>query len=296
MRVTVRNPLNGARPARGAFLATLFAIAIVGLVASFGPTAPEVVSVDAGDARSALRLSGDGEQAAAEVYTPEPAGAPGPESEVASASASVAARLPGDLERAMSELDASTGAASQQEPTPQEPEAAPAAPTTEAPTTTVPPTTTTVAGETSDDVDDSQSTTTVEGESGTSEPTDTTDSTATDTSDTTVPEEPSETTAPPATEHPDGWVDAGSGVFVPQIMLDIRYCESRDNYTAANPSSSARGAYQFLTGSWAAYGHAERYGVNQAHLATAAQQDEAALITWQRDGTRPWNASKSCWS
>jgi hypothetical protein len=80
------------------------------------------------------------------------------------------------------------------------------------------------------------------------------------------------------------------------VLLSIRYCESRDNYTAANPSSSARGAYQFTSGSWAAYGHAERYGVSQAHLASAAQQDEAALLTWQEAGTSPWNASKSCWS
>ena len=115
--------------------------------------------------------------------------------------------------------------------------------------------------------------------------------------ETTVPP----TTAPPTTAAPttaaaSGWVDAGHGVSVPKVLLAIRYCESRDNYGAANPSSSARGAYQFLTGSWAAYGHKARYGVTQAHQASPAQQDEAALITWQRDGTRPWNASKSCWS
>ncbi|MEM8924466.1 MAG: transglycosylase family protein [Actinomycetota bacterium] len=116
---------------------------------------------------------------------------------------------------------------------------------------------------------------------------------------TTAPTEttgPGDTAAPTeTTAHPEGWVDAGHGIFLPPVMLQIRYCESRDNYQAANPNSSARGAYQFLTGSWAAYGHAERYGVNQAHLASNAQQDEAALLTWQRDGTRPWNASKSCW-
>ncbi len=94
---------------------------------------------------------------------------------------------------------------------------------------------------------------------------------------------------------PAGWVDAGHGVVVPPILLRLRYCESNDNYQAANPRSSARGAYQFLSGSWAAYGHAARYGVPQAHLATPAQQDEAALITWQAAGTRPWNASRRCW-
>ncbi len=106
------------------------------------------------------------------------------------------------------------------------------------------------------------------------------------------------TMAPPAPVRPDvpaSWVDAGHGVWVPPILLEIRWCESNHDYTAANSRSSARGAYQFLTGSWAAYGHAERYGVPYAHLATPAQQDEAALITWQVSGTRPWNASRHCW-
>jgi len=93
----------------------------------------------------------------------------------------------------------------------------------------------------------------------------------------------------------EGWVDAGNGVFLPPVLLAIRWCESNDNYQAANRRSSARGGYQFLTGSWDWYGHADRYGVPQAHLATPAQQDEAALITWQADGTRPWNASRHCW-
>ncbi len=93
----------------------------------------------------------------------------------------------------------------------------------------------------------------------------------------------------------EGWVDAGHGVFLPPVLVAIRWCESSDNYAAANRRSSARGAYQFLTGSWDWYGHADRYGVPQAHLATPAQQDEAALITWQADGTRPWNASRHCW-
>lgn len=94
---------------------------------------------------------------------------------------------------------------------------------------------------------------------------------------------------------PSGWVDAGHGVYVPPILLSIRWCESRDDYLAANRRSSARGAYQFIRSSWRSYGHAARYGVTQAHHATPAQQDEAAVLTWQRDGTRPWNASRHCW-
>ncbi len=105
------------------------------------------------------------------------------------------------------------------------------------------------------------------------------------------------TTAQPATTnpHPSGWVNAGHNVYVPKVLIVIRCCESTGNYTAANAHSTARGAYQFLTGSWAYYGHKDRYGASQAHLASPAQQDEAALKTWERDGTRPWNASKACW-
>ncbi|MCP3989681.1 MAG: hypothetical protein GY724_11440 [Actinomycetia bacterium] len=124
-------------------------------------------------------------------------------------------------------------------------------------------------------------------------PADTTDTTAVDGSSSTS-ETPATTEAPPTTAD-NGWVDSGNGVMVPSVLLAIRFCESTDNYQAANPSSSARGAYQFLTNSWAWYGHADRYGVTQAHLATPAQQDEAALITWQKDGTTPWAASRSCW-
>ena len=94
---------------------------------------------------------------------------------------------------------------------------------------------------------------------------------------------------------PQGWLDAGHGVYVPPVLLRIRHCESRNNYLAANRTSTARGAYQFLRSSWYAYGHADRYGVSEAHLATPAQQDEAALITWGLDGTRPWLASRHCW-
>jgi hypothetical protein len=101
-----------------------------------------------------------------------------------------------------------------------------------------------------------------------------------------------EPTLPPENE----WVDSGNGVMVPDLLLRIRFCESTNDYRAANRSSSARGAYQFLTRSWEWYGHAERTGVDQAHLATPAQQDEAALRTLQSEGTGPWTASRACWS
>ncbi len=127
---------------------------------------------------------------------------------------------------------------------------------------------------------------------------------ATTTTSTTAPP----TTVAPSTAAPDpapapepgegeeGFVDTGNGVLVPPVLLKIRFCESTDNYQAKNPRSTAAGGYQFLTGSWKGYGHADRYGVSTADQATPAQQDEAALLTWQADGTRPWKASESCWS
>jgi hypothetical protein len=99
----------------------------------------------------------------------------------------------------------------------------------------------------------------------------------------------------PEIEPEDRWVDAGNGVALPDLLLRIRFCESTNNYRAAHVASSARGAYQFLSTSWAWYGHAERYGVAEAHLATPAQQDEAALLTYRQVGARPWAESRPCW-
>lgn len=99
----------------------------------------------------------------------------------------------------------------------------------------------------------------------------------------------------PTPTHPAGWVNAGHGVYVPPVLLEIRRCESGGNYKAVNGSSGASGAYQFLRSSWAAYGHNTRFGTSTGAAATPAQQDEAAVITFQRSGTRPWLASQHCW-
>ena len=100
----------------------------------------------------------------------------------------------------------------------------------------------------------------------------------------------------PTVDPESEWIDAGNGVLVPDVLLKIRFCESTNNYSAAHRYSSARGAYQFLRGSWQWYGHANRYGVPEANLATPAQQDEAAVITVRKDGLRPWYASRHCWA
>ncbi len=99
----------------------------------------------------------------------------------------------------------------------------------------------------------------------------------------------------PSIEPESEWIDGGNGVDLPDLLLRVRFCESSNNYQAAHVTSTARGAYQFLTMSWEWYGHAERYGVPQAHLATPAQQDEAALLTYRESGARPWAESRHCW-
>lgn len=296
MRVGVKNPLGSARPTRAGLLATIFAILTAGLAVPFGLTDDEHPTVEAGELRDAgavLRLV---------TLTGTTATTAPPPSTV---------RKVNRYEPALSELAVHDALSFQARVLSAPPPEEPAAPTTEAPTTTAPPTTaapTTAAPTTAAPTTAAPTTaaeTTEASEAPTSEeatapdatdPAETTETTAADAPEPTDTTAPTETTeAPSTTTHSEGWVDAGHGVYVPEVLLRIRYCESRDNYTAANPSSSARGAYQFLTSSWAAYGHRDRYGVDQAHLATPAQQDEAALITWQRDGTRPWNASRSCW-
>jgi len=65
---------------------------------------------------------------------------------------------------------------------------------------------------------------------------------------------------------------------VDEIMARIRALESGGNYKAANSESSARGAYQFVRGTW--QGLTRRYGIGtqyaEAHLAPPHIQDEVA--------------------
>lgn len=267
----VEFPTESARPGRAVLLAVLMGLATIGLV--FGANAGDDAFVDAVD--------GAADDSAAATETEDVSEAAAPVTTAAStttdtqfvdgeASGGLNPWVYGEGPPIQGVLSAAPAAPTTTEATTTTAAPTTAAPTTAAPTTAAP--TTTVAS---------------------------TEATAADgaTDPTVDPAAPTESTDPATetTAHPEGWVDAGHGVFVPPVLLQIRFCESTDNYQAANPSSSARGAYQFLTGSWAAYGHADRYGVSQAHLASNAQQDEAALLTWQRDGTRPWNASKHCW-
>lgn len=85
---------------------------------------------------------------------------------------------------------------------------------------------------------------------------------------------------------------ASAGVSGSDIASRIKRCESGGRYDAVNKSgSSASGAYQYLDSSWAGYG-----GYRRAKDAPAAVQDRKFQEDYARSGTRPWNASRSCWS
>jgi hypothetical protein len=103
---------------------------------------------------------------------------------------------------------------------------------------------------------------------------------------------------------------------VPGILWRIAGCESGNggrgiNYTARNPRSSASGGWQFLSGTWRyvartyagtwdalGYGHlrGEALSVSRMGHARPEVQQAAALVLYNREGTRPWNASRRCWS
>lgn len=78
---------------------------------------------------------------------------------------------------------------------------------------------------------------------------------------------------------------------LPPVLLRIRWCESRDDYQAENRHSSASGAFQVLNGTWANYD-----GYARAKYAPRHVQDRQALKLFRKSGTRPWNASRRCWS
>src|SRR5690606_10774103 len=64
------------------------------------------------------------------------------------------------------------------------------------------------------------------------------------------------------------------------------------NPKAQNPHSSASGLFQFIDGTWRAYGGGKY--AKRAKDATVEQQYEIANRAFARGGYRPWNSAKSC--
>lgn len=78
---------------------------------------------------------------------------------------------------------------------------------------------------------------------------------------------------------------------VTAIQSRIRWCESRNNYRAQNPASTASGGYGFLDKTWRDVtglpGSAKDY--------PPAVQDQAFRDLYADLGTKPWRASRGCW-
>jgi resuscitation-promoting factor RpfA len=80
----------------------------------------------------------------------------------------------------------------------------------------------------------------------------------------------------------------------PSINWDpIIKCESGGNPRATNSSSTASGLFQFVNGSWKAYGGGQ-YAA-RAKDATPAEQLAVANTAFEKSGLTPWAASKHCW-
>lgn len=87
---------------------------------------------------------------------------------------------------------------------------------------------------------------------------------------------------------------ASAAELAPSIdWAPIISCESGGNVHAQNSSSTASGLFQFVDGSWRAYGGAKY--AKRAKDATAAEQTAVANAAFQRSGLTPWAASRHCW-
>jgi hypothetical protein len=92
------------------------------------------------------------------------------------------------------------------------------------------------------------------------------------------------------------------------LLARIRGCESGGgnphapgDYGADNPYSSASGAFQVTDATWRSWRVTYGSGTNAASYARAkhappAVQDTVVVRAFNAQGTRPWAASKSCWS
>lgn len=88
----------------------------------------------------------------------------------------------------------------------------------------------------------------------------------------------------------DDYKNMKSEESLPEILKQIRQCESHGNYQAQNSRSTASGAFQFLDSTWANYA-----GYSRAKDAPKYIQDQKALETYNLRGTTPWASSRGCW-
>ncbi len=73
------------------------------------------------------------------------------------------------------------------------------------------------------------------------------------------------------------------------VMIEIARAESGFNPQAKNPASTAKGLFQILGSTYKAYNCT-------GDVLNAADNIACARIIYEKDGTTPWNESKSSWS
>lgn len=76
------------------------------------------------------------------------------------------------------------------------------------------------------------------------------------------------------------------------ILEKIAKCESGGDYDLINDTTSAYGRYQITWATWNEMAKITGFTDKQDHLA----QDVNARKLYDLRGTKPWLASKSCWS
>lgn len=84
--------------------------------------------------------------------------------------------------------------------------------------------------------------------------------------------------------------------FGPAVAKRIAFCESSFDPLARSKTSSAKGLYQFLDGSWNYYGF-KLWGneLKSKDPFNAVDKIDLAMYVMGKRGFKDWEASKHCW-
>ena len=80
---------------------------------------------------------------------------------------------------------------------------------------------------------------------------------------------------------------------IPEVMKRIAFCESSNNHKARNDSSTARGTYQIIKGTEEL---CEKWLEIELDMLNRNDNELCAMWLFSKYNTKPWRASKSCWS
>lgn len=116
--------------------------------------------------------------------------------------------------------------------------------------------------------------------------------------------EPVEDSAPTSTNSPAQGVStqtppSGSLLdnepsYLQSIFACIEWHESRGQPTVVNATSGDGGLFQFNVTTWLAHGGGQF--ASAAQYATATEQEDVAVWTYQATGFEPWLADIACWT